>query len=63
MREPDGRADHHAGARCAARQLAADRRRRRVKLVLTVQDAAWAAAVYDGAQPSRCPPIQRLACR
>ena len=54
--------DHHAGARCAARQLAADRRQQQVNLVLTVQDAAWAAAVHEG-NVKPLPAIQRLACR
>ena len=61
MREPDGR---------AIITLARDARPgnwlpiggSRVNLVLTVQDAAWAAAVYEGgAKP--LPAIQRLACR
>ena len=54
--------DRHAGARCAAWQLAADRRRQPVNLVLTVQDAGWAAAVYEGSAKA-LPAIQRLACR
>ncbi|HKO34159.1 MAG TPA: DUF1214 domain-containing protein [Candidatus Limnocylindria bacterium] len=61
MREPDGR---------AIITLARDARPgnwlpiggSRVNLVLTVQDAAWAAAVYDGREKA-LPPIQRLACR
>jgi len=61
MREPDGR---------AIIALARDARPgnwlpisgSRVNLVLTVQDPAWAAAVYEGgAKP--LPAIQRLACR
>ena len=63
MREPDGR---------AVITLARDARPgnwlpigggSRITLVLTVQDAAWAAAVQEGGAPSRCPPIQRMACR
>ena len=61
MREPDGR---------AIITLARDARPgnwlpiggSRVNLVLTVQDAAWAAAVHEGgAKP--LPAIQRLSCR
>jgi hypothetical protein len=61
MREPDGR---------AIIALARDARPgnwlpisgSRVNLVLTVQDPAWAAAVYEGSVKS-LPTIQRLACR
>jgi hypothetical protein len=61
MREPDGR---------AIITLARDARPGnwlpigggRVNLVLTVQDAAWAAAVHEGSGKA-LPPIQRLACR
>ena len=35
----------------------------RISLVLTVQDAAFAAAVHDGRQAMTMPPIQRGACR
>ncbi len=35
----------------------------RIVLVLTVQDAAFAAAVHDGAQAKSLPEIQRTACR
>ena len=35
----------------------------RVTLVLTIQDPALAAAVYDGASPKPLPPIERVACR
>jgi hypothetical protein len=61
MREPDGR---------AIITLARDARPgnwlpiggSRVNLVLTVQDAAWAAALNEGSAKA-LPPIQRLACR
>ena len=62
MREPDGR---------AIITLARDARPgnwlpigggSRINLILTVQDAAWAAAVQEGtAKP--LPAIQRLGCR
>jgi hypothetical protein len=62
MREPDGR---------AIITLARDARPgnwlpiggSRVTLVLVVQDANWAAAVYDGNPPKALPDIQRIACR
>jgi hypothetical protein len=64
MREPDGR---------AIITLARDARPgnwlpigggSRINLILTVQDAAYAAAVYDTGHASRpLPPIQRIACR
>ena len=56
MREPDGR---------AIITLARDARPgnwlpigggSRINLILTVQDAAWAAAVHEAQPPSRCPP-------
>ncbi len=61
MREPDGK---------AIITLARDARPgnwlpiggTRVNLVLTVQDAAWAAAAYEGSAKA-LPPIQRLSCR
>ena len=61
MREPDGE---------AIITLARDARPgnwlpiggTRVNLVLTVQDAAWAAAVYEGSAKT-LPPIQRLSCK
>lgn len=62
MREPDGR---------AIITLARDARpgnwlpiggSSRINLILTVQDAAWAAAVTDGT-PKALPAIQRVACR
>jgi hypothetical protein len=63
MREPDGR---------AVITLARDARPgnwlpiaggSRIVLVLTVQDAAWAAAVADGGSPKPLPAIQRVTCR
>ncbi len=62
MREPDGR---------AVITLARDARSgnwlpiggsSRINLVLTVQDAAWAAAASEG-RMKPLPPIQRVACR
>ncbi len=35
----------------------------RINLVLTVQDPAYAAAVYEGRAIKQLPAIQRLACR
>jgi len=63
MREPDGR---------AIITLARDARPgnwlpigggSRVTLILTVQDAAAAAAVHEGAALKAPPPIQRMSCR
>ncbi len=63
MREPDGR---------AVVTLARDARPgnwlpigggSRITLVLTVQDAAWAAASQEGNPPKPLPEIQRIACR
>ena len=38
-------------------------RSNRIVLVLTVQDAAWSSAVYDGGSPRSMPQIVRSACR
>jgi hypothetical protein len=38
-------------------------RSNRIVLVLTVQDAAWATAIHDGASPRSMPQIVRSACR
>jgi hypothetical protein len=38
-------------------------RSNRIVLVLTVQDATWATAVYEGASPRAMPQIVRSACR
>lgn len=62
MREPDGR---------AVIMLARDARPgnwlpvggSRLSVVLTVQDATWAASVQDGGPPKPLPEIQKLACR
>jgi hypothetical protein len=62
MREPDGR---------AVIMLARDARPgnwlpisgSRLTIVLTVQDAAWAAAAQDAGTPKPLPDIQKLACR
>lgn len=63
MREPDGR---------AVIRLARDARPgnwlpigggSRVNLVLTIQDAGWAAAAHDGDANKPLPSIQRIACR
>jgi hypothetical protein len=38
-------------------------RSNRIVLVLTVQDASWATAIHDGANPRSMPQIVRSACR
>jgi hypothetical protein len=63
MREPDGR---------AVITLARDARPgnwlpigggSRISVMLTVQDATWAASASDKGAPKALPPIQRIACR
>jgi hypothetical protein len=38
-------------------------RSNRIVLVLTVQDAAWATAIYEGGSPRAMPQLVRSACR
>jgi hypothetical protein len=38
-------------------------RSNRIVLVLTVQDASWAAAIHDGGNPRSMPQVVRSACR
>lgn len=63
MREPDGRTAIVVARDARPGNWLPSGRSGRIVLVLTVQDAAFAAAVHDGAQAKSLPEIQRTACR
>jgi hypothetical protein len=63
MREQDGRTVITLARDARPGNWLPSGRSSRVVLVLTVQDAAWAAAVYDGASPKSMPEIVRTGCR
>jgi hypothetical protein len=63
MREPDGRAIITLARDARPGNWLPSGSASRISLVLTVQDAAYAAAVHDGRPTKPLPPIQRLACR
>jgi hypothetical protein len=63
MREQDGRTVITLARDARPGNWLPSGRSNRVVLVLTVQDAAWAAAVYDGGAPKSMPEIVRTGCR
>ena len=63
MREPDGRAVITLARDARAGNWLPIGGGSRVTLVLTIQDAAWAAAAMETGAPRPMPEIQRVACR
>ena len=63
MREPDGRIAIAVARDARPGNWLPSGRSGRIVLVLTVQDAAFAAAVHDGGQAKALPEIQRSGCR
>jgi hypothetical protein len=63
MREPDGRAAIVVARDARPGNWLPSGRSGRIVLVLTVQDAAFAATVHDGGEAKSLPEIQRSACR
>lgn len=63
MREPDGRTVITLARDARPGNWLPSGRSSRVILVLTVQDAAMAAAVHEGGAPKALPEVQRLSCR
>jgi hypothetical protein len=63
MREPDGRAVITLARDARPGNWLPTGSASRVNLVLTVQDAAYAAAVYEGRPVKALPAIQRTVCR
>ena len=63
MREPDGRVAIVVARDARPGNWLPSGRSGRIVLVLTVQDAAFAAAVHDGGQAKSLPEIQRTGCR
>lgn len=63
MREPDGRTVIALARDARPGNWLPSGRGNRVVLVLTVQDANWAAAIHDGGTPKSMPEIVRTGCR
>jgi hypothetical protein len=63
MREPDGRRVITLARDARPGNWLPSGRGNRIIVVLTVQDAAWAAAVHDGGSPKSVPEILRTGCR
>jgi hypothetical protein len=63
MREPDGRTLIAVGRDARPGNWLPSGRSNRVVLVLTIQDASWAAAIHDGGAPKAMPRIVRAGCR
>jgi hypothetical protein len=63
LREPDGRAVITLARDARPGNWLPIGRGNRVVVVLTVQDAAWTGAVYDGGSPKSMPEIVRTGCR
>lgn len=63
MREPDGRIVITLARHARPGNWLPSGRGNRVVLVLTVRDAAWAAAVHDGSAPKALPQVARTVCR
>lgn len=63
MREPDGRTVITLARDARPGNWLPSGRGSRVVLVLTVQDANWAAAIHDGGAPKTVPEIVRTGCR
>jgi len=63
LREPDGRAAVTVARDARPGNWLPSGRSGRIVLVLTVQDAGMAAAVYDNGSPQPLPEIKRMSCR
>jgi hypothetical protein len=63
MREPDGRVAITVARDARPGNWLPSGRSSRIVLVLTAQDAAFAAGVHDGGTPKPLPEIRRAACR
>lgn len=63
MREPDGRMAITVARDARPGNWLPSGRSGRIVLVLTVQDAGFAATVHDGGAPKSLPEIQRTSCR
>jgi hypothetical protein len=63
MREPDGRVAIGVARDARPGNWLPSGRSGRIVLVLTVQDAAFAASIHDAAQAKALPEIQRTGCR
>jgi hypothetical protein len=63
MREVDGRTVITLARDARPGNWLPSGRSNRIVLILTVQDAAWAAAVHDGGSPKSMPEIMRTGCR
>jgi hypothetical protein len=63
MREPDGRTVITLARDARPGNWLPSGRSNRVVLVLTVQDAGWAAAIHDGGAPKVLPQVVRTGCR
>ena len=63
MREPDGRTVITLARDARPGNWLPSGRSNRVVLVLTVQDANWAAAIHDGSAPKVLPQVVRTGCR
>jgi hypothetical protein len=63
MREPDGRTIVTLARDARPGNWLPSGRSNRVVLVLTVQDASWAAAIHDGGASKVLPQVVRTACR
>jgi len=63
MREPDGRTVIALARDARPGNWLPGGRSNRIILVLTVQDAAWAAGVHSGGAPKSMPEILRTGCR
>jgi hypothetical protein len=63
MREPDGRTVVTLARDARPGNWLPSGRSNRVVLVLTVQDASWAAAIHDGGASKVLPQVVRTACR
>jgi hypothetical protein len=63
MREPDGRTVIAVGRDARPGNWLPSGRTNRIVLVLTIQDAGWAAAINGGGAPKAMPRIVRAGCR
>ncbi len=63
MREPDGRTLVGVARDARPGNWLPSGRSNRIVLVLTIQDASWAAAIHNGNAPKALPQIVRTGCR
>lgn len=63
MREPDGRTLIAVARDARPGNWLPSGRSNRIVLVLTIQDASWAAAIHNGGAPKVMPRIVRTGCR